>query len=76
MDNEKLKKFIADSGFKRSHLADKLGISSASLWNKLNGKTDFTVTESMALKELLGMTESEYMSLFFDSCVPQKKQGG
>ena len=75
MDNKQVNLLIEKSGLKRSWIADKLGISYQSLWNKLNGKTDFTVTESAKLKEILHLDEQEYIALFFTPDVSDKKRG-
>lgn len=66
---EKLKKRIDDSGLKRDFIADFLGIDRASLYNKLQGKTEFVVSEAGALKEILNLSEKEASSIFFSNKV-------
>lgn len=76
MDTKQLDERIKQSGYKRTYIAEQIGISYQSLCNKLHGRTDFTVKQSAALKKLLGMSETEYISIFFGSDVPHKEQGG
>ena len=56
---------IDESGIKYKIIAEKLGISIKTLYNKMNGVTDFSVTEARKLKEILSLSESDCMRFFF-----------
>lgn len=63
-DLERIASVIADSGVKKEKVASVLGISPGSLYNKLNGRTDFTVGEANTFCDFFGITE-ERERLFF-----------
>lgn len=46
-------------------IAKALGINVATLYRKLNTKSDFTRTEIQALRELLEITAQEVQDIFF-----------
>ena len=59
MNSSKLQRAIRQKGFTLAEIADKLGITYRSLYNKLNGKTDFTATELQKLLVMLGIIDRE-----------------
>lgn len=69
IDKELLKERIKESGFKLSHIAEKLSITRASLHNKLTGKRSFSVAEVLALSEILSLSREERDSIFFSPFV-------
>ena len=56
-DFTELRQLIDESGLKFKHIAEKLGITPPSLYNKLSGKTEFTHTEIGKLGMMLGQTD-------------------
>lgn len=65
MNMELLQKKIDESGLKNYFIAEKVGIDRVSLYNKLNGKTEFTMTEIIKLCEVLRLSDSEKVKIFF-----------
>ena len=59
--------YIWKRGLKKGHVADVLGISTATLKNKLTGKTEFKVSEADTLSALLGLTPPQRDLCFFCS---------
>ena len=65
MNLELLKKKIEDSGLKQIHISEQLGIDRGSLYNKLNGKSEFTMTEIVNLCRVLNIDDKEKIQIFF-----------
>ncbi len=59
--NEALK----NHGDRKDGLAAKLGISRQTLSNKINNKTEFKNQEAIMIKDLLRLTDAEFVSIFF-----------
>lgn len=59
-----LKDFIDRSGVSLTYLAKKLNITYVALNNKLKGKYEFTLSEALALKKILNLTQSEWNAIF------------
>lgn len=63
---ELLKEKVAESGLKASFIVERLGISRASWYNKLNGKSEFTAGEIKNLCDALRITSlRERDEIFF-----------
>lgn len=63
---ELLKEKVAKSGLKSSFIAEQLGISRTSWYNKLNGKYEFTAGEIKSLCNALHITSlRERDEIFF-----------
>jgi DNA-binding XRE family transcriptional regulator len=56
-DSNKLKAKIMECGYTQAEVAQKIGISAASLNNKIQNKTPFNSNEMFALCELLSIDE-------------------
>lgn len=66
VDLKRVSDIIADSGLKKEKVASTLGIAPSTLFNKLTGKTDFTVEEATKFCELFGISEqAERARIFF-----------
>lgn len=66
VDTEKLENLIQSSGYKKTFIAQKLGISSVSLWKKANNMTKFTGVEINELCKLLDVTSiKQQREIFF-----------
>ena len=59
-----LKELIDRSGMSRTNIAKALGITYVALNNKLKSKYAFTLDEALALKKILGLTQSEWNAVF------------
>lgn len=75
VDRERLKKTIEESGLKKIAIAQKLGISLHALVNKVNGKSEFKVTEVLMLESILGLRNEETRAIFFNPCVELNSTG-
>ena len=59
------KKYVLVSGYAKAagysmqNLAEEIGVSRRTLSNKINGVTDFTLSEAMQLKKILGKSLEE-----------------
>ena len=67
MELVKLKTKIHNSGLKKKSIAAKLGITEMSLIRKLRGDTEFKVSETIILGELLNLTNDEKCDIFFSA---------
>ena len=72
VDNARLRGIISDSGYKKSFIAQQMGITSSSLSNKLAGRCRWTADECSFLREFFGMPTEEAMSIFFADEVGKK----
>lgn len=72
MSYSALKSTIDNSGLKIVYIAEQLGLSPQGLYNKLNGKTDFTASEIAMLKKILSLSEEEAWAIFFEPEVTEK----
>ena len=65
-DTELLEEYIRKSGYKKSFLANKLGISLNAFGKKIKGKCEFKASEILALCTTLGIaTAEEKDNVFF-----------
>ena len=60
-----LEQFIEKSGYKRSFLAQKVGITTYGLALKVNNKSEFKATEIDVLCKLLDIGVKDRMAIFF-----------
>lgn len=56
---------IQDSGMTLTAIAKKSGINRETLYNKLNGTSDFKASEIMGISETLRLSNSERDRIFF-----------
>ena len=71
---DKLRGRIVENRYTLQTFADSIGISSASLIRKIKGSTDFTVGESVKVKELLNLSNEDYLDIFFISELESKSR--
>lgn len=70
MTNTKLlNKVIDESGYKRTFIANCLGISTFSLSKKINNITEFKASEIEKLSKLLELTPQQKEAIFFANSV-------
>ncbi len=60
-----LRQKIDESGYKLQFVARKLGITYQGFLKKLNGDTEFKISEVQALRSLLDLTDDEVDKIFF-----------
>lgn len=65
MEFQNVKMRIIDDGIKMVKVAEVLGISTQALYNKLNGDSEFVLSEMAKLKEFLHLSDADFLSLFF-----------
>lgn len=65
----KLKGRIVELGYTQGEIADKLGITLPRFNEKLNGKTDFWLSEIFELATLLDIPTDQYYDYFFTPLV-------
>lgn len=66
MNERKLRAKMMLVGETVASLSSKLGISEASVRNKLTGRTEFTQGEITSIVSVCKMTKDEVMEIFFD----------
>ena len=64
-DLKRLNAVIAESGITKVAIAQKTGILRATLYNKLDGKSEFTAREIMLLCKALGISKRDRDAIFF-----------
>ena len=52
--------YVKANGMTFDAIAKKLGITRVSLWQKLNGKREFKLSEAYALADILGVSVDEF----------------
>ena len=63
----KLKGKIAERGYTIRRLSTEVDLCETSLRNKVNGKSEITIKESLLLKEKLHLSNNDYLEIFFGS---------
>lgn len=62
----KLKGKITENRYSLKSLSKEIGMCETSLIRKINNKnSEFTISESWKVKELLHLTNEEYLNIFF-----------
>ena len=64
-DSKKLNELIKKSGYKKSYIAEKVGLSTAGLYNCINNKAEFKTGQIVALCDLLNIDPTERSAIFF-----------
>ncbi len=71
LDKEKLEAKLLASGYSKSEIAGRLGITRQGLYNKLSGEREFKSSEIKALAEMLNLTAAERDHIFFGDFVDE-----
>lgn len=66
MNLELLNEKIQEISIPKTIIAERIGISTQSLYLKLTGKRDFKMSEAKKLGEVLRLTNAEKSSIFFE----------
>lgn len=59
---ERVGAYLERDGVTKQNLAKQLGVSTVTLGSKLNGATEFSITEAIRLSQILGCTLNELIS--------------
>ena len=63
--NIKLDNAICESGLKLEAIARKMEINRVSLWNKIQGRTEFKASEITSLSKILNLSAEQRDDIFF-----------
>lgn len=61
----KLRGKIVENEMSISDLAEKMGISKSTLYQKINGNVSFTIDEVILIAKMLDLTKDEFNNIFF-----------
>ena len=64
---EDLRSLMAESGMTMTAIAEKSGITRGTLYNKLDGKGEFKVSEIVSLCKTLRISDSKRNHIFFNA---------
>lgn len=67
MNNTSFKIALIRKGTNVETLAKQVGMCGLTLRRKLKGGSDFTIGESLKIKEALQLSDSEYLTIFFNN---------
>lgn len=65
MNLRKLKAAKVEADVSVEQIANALHVDRATVYRKLSGKTEFVLSEVIALRELLHLSESDFQTIFF-----------
>lgn len=68
-DVEKLREKISDSGLTITAISRKTGILRETLYNKVNGASEFKASEIAAISKVLQLSQEERDAIFFAQIV-------
>ncbi len=63
-NTEELKKRISDSGMTVMAISEKTGINRATIYNRLNGRGEWTASEIVHISDVLRLTSEEKVKIF------------
>ena len=66
MNTRELRKRIKESGLKLEAIARRMGINRVSLWNKIQGRTEFKASEIKSLCQILNLSAEQRDYIFFE----------
>lgn len=69
VNSNMLKKKIDGSGMKIKYVAAQIGLTPAGFYKKINNKSEFKVSEVLALTRVLGLSSNERDEIFFGNNV-------
>lgn len=64
-DSKRLQELIKASGYKKTHIAAKLGLSAGGLYNCINNKAEFKASQIVTLCDMLNIDVAERSAIFF-----------
>lgn len=57
---------IKEKGYKIGYIAEKMNLSRAGLYNKINGKSEFFASEIQCISDILNLDLQEREKIFFN----------
>lgn len=63
-NSELLREKIAESGMKKSAIAERIGVSKQCFYNKMNGQ-EWTAKQIDCLREILRLSDADVIAIFF-----------
>lgn len=76
MDLVELEKIIKDKGLKKYVVADQIGTNRTSFYLKMLGEREFSQSEIMMLKQVLSLSDDQFLKIFFDDKVGKMSTEG
>lgn len=67
MNLKLLRTYIDASGLKLNFISEKLGITYVSFYQKLSGKSQFTMDQAIELKKVLNLTDEQWIEVISPS---------
>lgn len=67
MNYRKLKAARVEQDVSVNEIAKALSVDCATVYRKLSGKTEFVLSEIVALRDLLHLSDTDFQSIFFNS---------
>lgn len=64
-DTKKLEIMLLEKGKSKKDLAELLGVSLQTIYNKVNNLVDFKTQEVKAIAQFLGLNQEQMVSIFF-----------
>ncbi len=64
-DSVKLSEAIKSRGVKKGFVAQQIGVSVSTLWRKMKGTSDFTLSEIQTIAAALKLSDKEIRDIFF-----------
>lgn len=64
-DRNKFRGKVVSEGLTLATVAEKIGISTAALYRKMSGESDFTRLELQRLRAVLNLTDDDLNTIFF-----------
>lgn len=61
--NEVINRYVEEKGVSKDALANSLGISRSSFFNKVNGRNEFSLSEAFKVSRMLGISIDQLYSL-------------
>lgn len=65
LNYDKLQQIIEASGVTMTALADKMGVSRTTIYNKVNGASEFSISEIAKFCSVLRLSDAERDAIFF-----------
>jgi ribosome-binding protein aMBF1 (putative translation factor) len=65
INTAELNQAMQQSGLKKSAVAGRLQLTTQTLTRKLNGESEFNISEAQELSEMLGLSASQRQRIFF-----------
>lgn len=69
MDGKRLRHVLVDKDRSVASLARSIGIAPCTLGRKLDGETEFTAGEIVAIRDALGLSNNDIQAIFFAESV-------